>query len=225
MGKDIAAVFNMFLDPAGAVERIDSKWIWAFPLGLLAIVSAAFAWTIVPMTLHIVARNPPDGASREQMQQQMAMMEKFSGIGVVIAPAMVVIITVLLAALLLVACQVVGIAGKFSQFFSLVSMASIVKVVGALAAFAVIKLKGDDIQTMQDLNPPFGLDLLLPDGANKILYSVLNYFSVFQIWFLVVIALGLAAFAKTSKGKAFLAITPIWIFPLLMAVVGSFFRR
>lgn len=224
MGKDFVAIFNMFLDPASAMERIDSKWIWAVPLGLLAIVSAFVAWLIGPLTTQIMLRNPPDGVSREQLQQSMAMMEKFSGVGIAIAPVAVVIITLLLAALLLVACNVLGIGAKFPQLFNLISMASIIKVVGAIAAFAVLKLKGDDIQSMQDLSPSFGLDLFLPDGTNKALFAAVNYFSIFQIWFLVAVALGLAALAKTSKGKAFAAITPLWLFAVLFAVIGAVMR-
>jgi hypothetical protein len=224
MGKDIVAIFNMFLDPAAAVERIDSKWIWVLPLGLLGIVSACVAWAMGPLTTRIMLRNPPDGVSREQLQQSVAMMEKFSGIGIAITPVIVVIVTLVLAALLLVACKVMDLDTKFSQLFNLVSMASIIKVVGAIAAFAVIKLKGDDIQTMQDLSPSFGLDLFLPDGVNKALFAAVNYFSVFQVWFLIAVAIGLAAFARTSKGKAFIAITPLWLFALLFAVVGAMFR-
>lgn len=224
MGKDIFAIFNMFLDPAGAIERIDSKWIWVLPLGLLGAASACIAWMMVPLTTQIMLRNPPDGMSREQLRQSIAMMEKFSGIGIGIAPVMVVLMTLVGAALLLVACKVMDINAKFSQLFNLVSMASIIKVVGAIAAFAVIKLKGDDIQTMQDLSPSFGLDLFLPDGVNKALFAALNYFSVFQVWFLIAVAFGLAAFARTGKGKAFAAITPLWLFALFFAVVGAMFR-
>jgi hypothetical protein len=225
MGQDIVAVFNMFLDPAGAIQRIERKWIWVFPLVLLGLVSALIAWRIGPLTMQILLRNPPEGASREQMRQSVEMMEKFSGVGIAAAPVMAGAVALLLAALLLVACNVTGIGVKFAHLFNLISMASIIKVVAAIAAFAVISLKGDDIQSVQDLSPSFGLDLLLPEDANKVLFAAVNSFSVFQIWFLVAVALGLAAMAKTSKGKAFVAITPLWLFPLLFAVVGALFRR
>jgi hypothetical protein len=225
MAKDIAAVFSMFLDPASAVERIGGKWIWTIPMALLGVVSALLAWVIGPLSMRIVLRNPPDGMSREQLRQSLAMAEKFAGVGIVIAPLTAIAVTLVLALLLLVACQVLGISGRFPQFFNLVSMASIVKVVGALASFAVIVAKGPDIQSMEELSPPFGLDLLLPEGTNHALLAAVNYFSIFQVWFLIVLALGLAAFAKTSKGKAFLAITPLWALPLCMAVIGSLLRR
>ena len=57
-------------------------------------------------------------------------------------------------ALLLVACQVLGINARFKQLFNLVSMASIVKVAGAQAAGMVIQLKRDDIQTPLERRPP-----------------------------------------------------------------------
>ncbi len=225
MGADIAAVLNMFLDPASAVKRIDSKWIWVFPLALLGIISAAIGWLTIPITMQLMVRNATDASQREAMQRSLPMIETFSKVGVFASPVIVVILTLLIAALLLVACQVMGIPAKFKELFNLISMASIIKAVNALAAFLVIKLKGDEIQTMQDLSPPFGLDIFLPDGTGKVLLAAVNFFSIFQIWYLIAIAIGLAAFTKISKGKAFAAITPIWIFPLIFVIGGAFFRR
>jgi hypothetical protein len=225
MGADIAAVLNMFLDPASAVKRIESKWIWVFPLAVLSVISAAIGWMTIPITTQIMVRNPPDGTTREAMQRALPTIEMFSKIGVFASPIIIVVITLMLAGLLLVACQVLGIQAKFQNLFNLVAMASIIKAVHSLATFAVIKLKGDELQSVQDLSPPLGLDIFLPDGTSKALLAAVNYFSIFQVWFLIAVALGLAAFTRSGKGKAFAAITPIWIFPLILAVGAAMFRR
>ncbi len=225
MGADIVAVLNMFLDPAAAVKRIDSKWIWVFPLALLGLISSGIAWLMVPLTTQIMLRNPPEGMSREALQRALPTIEKFSTIGVFASPLIVACMALFLAAVLLVACQVMGMQVKFNHLFNLVSMASIIKAVNAIAAFVVIKLKGNDIQSVQELSPPFGLDMFLPDGSNKVLFATLNYFSIFQIWFIIAVAIGLAALANASKGKAFAAVTPVWLFPLIVAIGGALLRR
>jgi hypothetical protein len=225
MGADIAAVFNMLLDPASAVKRIDSKWIWVFPLLLLGLVSSAIAWIIIPITSQVLLRNPPEGSTREQIQQSLPMIEKFSMIGVFGSPVIIVIMTLLLALLLLVACQVIGLQVPFKHAFNLISMASIIKVLGAVAAFAVIQLKGSDMQTVQELSPSLGLDILLPEGTHRALFAAVNYFSIFQIWFIVALVIALAALTKSSKAKAFFAVTPVWLIPLCFAVGGALLRR
>ena len=225
MGADIAAVFNMFLDPSEAVKRIESKWIWVFPLGLLAILSAAIGWLTVPLSTQIMLRNPPEGMTREALQQALPTIEKFSTIGVFATPVIIVVMTLILAALLLVACQVSGARVEFRQLFNLVSMASIIKILNGVAAFIVIQMKRDEIQSIQELSPSLGLDIFLPDGTHRALFAAVNYFSIFQIWFIVALAIGLAALARIGKGKAFAVVTPVWLFPLIFAVGGALLRR
>jgi fumarate reductase subunit C len=56
------------------------------------------------------------------------------------------------------------------------------------------------------------------------LFGLVNYFSIFTIWYLIVLTFGMAALGKSSKGKAFFAITPAWVLPLLLRVVTAMFQ-
>ena len=56
------------------------------------------------------------------------------------------------------------------------------------------------------------------------LLAILNFFSIFQIWYLVVLTFGLAYLTKSTKGKAFAAITPAWLVPLFLRIVQSMFQ-
>jgi hypothetical protein len=114
---------------------------------------------------------------------------------------------------------------KFRDHFSLLAHGSLIGAIGYLAGFAVIRLKGEELQSMQELRPAFGFDLLLADGANKYLHAALNYFSLFTVWYIVMLTLTLAAMAGISKGKAFAAIAPVWILGLVFAMVGAMFGR
>jgi fumarate reductase subunit C len=58
-------------------------------------------------------------------------------------------------------------------------------------------------------------------NAHGALFALLNFFSIFEVWYLIVLTLGLAALAKVSKGKAFFAITPAWVLLLLFRVVQA----
>jgi hypothetical protein len=50
---------------------------------------------------------------------------------------------------------------------------------------------------------------------------VVSFFSVFEIWSIVMLALTYAALTRSSKGKAFFATAPAWIVGLVFAVIGS----
>jgi hypothetical protein len=88
----------------------------------------------------------------------------------------------------------------------------------------VVRAKGDDIQSVAELMPPFGLDIFVPEGASKALLATLNFFSIFEIWYLVILAFGLSYLAGCSRGKAFGAITPVWVVSLLFSVGFAMLR-
>jgi hypothetical protein len=90
----------------------------------------------------------------------------------------------------------------------------------SIATLIVLRVKGDEITTQEQLTPPFGLDIFL-QNIHGALLGLLNFFSIFEIWYLVVLTIGLAALAKTTKGKAFFAITLTWVVPLLIKVVQA----
>jgi hypothetical protein len=55
------------------------------------------------------------------------------------------------------------------------------------------------------------------------LLAFVNFFSIFEIWYIVILGLSLAYLTGSSKGKAFAAITPAWLIPLLLAVIRAKF--
>ena len=225
MGKGLAAAFGMLLEPASAVETARTeKLAWVIPALLLAIATAAVAWLVVPLSQEVMLKNPPEGMSREQISQMQDRMGAMSKVGMFVAPVVAGISIVVMAALALMTCNILGMQAKFGELLNLVSMAGMVKVIHSAAMFAVLKLKGDSIETVADLSPPFGLDLFLPDGVNKYARAFLNYFSVFEIWYLIILALAIAAMYRVGKGKGFASITLVWMLPLLMTLVGAIFR-
>jgi hypothetical protein len=55
--------------------------------------------------------------------------------------------------------------------------------------------------------------------------AFVGFFSVFQIWYIVMLVVVFAAAFKVSKGKAFAAVCPILILTLLLKLVGAAFQR
>lgn len=226
MLKGLIASFNMLLDPASGAETArNEKWSWVLPLALLAIASAAVAWIIIPLTADIMLKNPPPDVAREQIEKSAEMIKKFGIVGVVTGPIMAGLMTAVSAGLILLMGTLMGMKTSFGEIFNLTAMASLVKTIHTIAMAVVLKIKGDTIETAEELAPAFGLDIFLPDETNKFVRAFFNYFSVFEIWHIIVLALGLAAMYKLSKGKAFTAVTLSWLFPLLLALVGVIFRK
>jgi hypothetical protein len=65
----------------------------------------------------------------------------------------------------------------------------------------------------------------LPEGSSNVLQGFLGYFSPFTIWYIVILDFAFAYLKNVPRGRAFAATAPVWLFGLLMTVVGSLFRR
>ena len=216
-------MLNIFIDPKEAVKGFDGKWAWVWPLLIVSIVSGIVGWLMVPMAIQAMQYDPPRGLNREALQAALPRIQLIQKIAVFTTPISTGVMMAIWAALLAAACAVMDIKVTFHKLFTLVAHCSLINAVQAVAMYVVLNLKRDEIQSLKQLVPQFGLDLLLGENANKQLAALLGYFSIFQIWYLVILALGLAFLSGTTKGKAFAAITPVWLTGLLMRVGISFF--
>lgn len=221
----IAAMLNMFIDPAESAKAFGQKFAWIWPLLVSGAIVGAVSFMMSPIAFEVMRRNPPGNLTAEQLERSAGMMQTIGKITAVFAPVMLGVMAVIGAALIMAACAVLDLKPKFAEVFTMLSFGSVIHALGAAAGFAVIKLKGDDLNSIADLRPALGLDIFFHEGLPKPILGTLNYFSIFNIWYIVVIALAFAALAGTSKGKAFAATAPAWMLGWFFAVIGSFFQR
>jgi len=218
------AMLEIFIDPTGAVRRIDRSAPWLAPLLVAAIGAVVIGYVLMPVTLQVMSMNPPANIPREQYQRSFGMIEKGMLVAVFASPVMVAIKVLVLAGILKLMATLGGLDVVFKKIFSFVSNAGMIIFLEGLATFAVIKAKGDDIQTMEEMMPALGLDLLIRGQLPKAVQAGLHFFSIFEIWYIVVLVVGFAALAKCSKSKAFLLTLPVWLVPMLFMMVAAMFR-
>ncbi|HZU28524.1 MAG TPA: YIP1 family protein [Bryobacteraceae bacterium] len=224
IGDGLAGILNIFVDPAGAARRIVLRMFWIYPIIVMCAVSIFQQIMLAPFTLQVQRKVLQDrNMSPEQIQNSLAMMSKFAFIGYIIAPIFVVLFCLLSAWLISVAGSIVDVRARFQHLFSLVAVCGMFYMLQIIAQLIILRTKSpDDVQSRQDLQPPLGLDIFLHD-LPKGVQGVVSFFSVFEIWSIVMMALTYAALTKTSKGKAFFATAPGWIVGLVFAVLGSMF--
>ncbi len=218
-----SGMLNAFIDPAAMAKQAVKKGFWIGPILLLSVVAIVFSLLTVPIALRVIQLNPPPNLTHEQFEKAYPMMKTaYYGFSLAI-PVIIVSLLLLSAWLVGVLFSITGIEAKFSSIFSLMSACSLITMLQIVAGYIVLRLKGDDIQSTQELQPPLGLDIFF-GGLKGVPYAILNFFSIFEIWFIVVLGLALASMARTSKGKAFVAITPAWLIPLLLRMLGAAFQ-
>jgi hypothetical protein len=160
---------------------------------------------------------PPE--QLERAKDMGHMIGKVIGFAI---PVFLWLFAMLLALLVTVTGSMVGLRTKFRDVFCIMAACSLISSLQYAATYVVLRSKGDEITNQEQMTPPFGLDIFV--NAHGPLLAVLNFFSIFEIWYLVIVGLTLAYLTGSSKGKAFAAITPAWLIPLLFKVIGALFQ-
>ena len=223
----LVGMFNAFVDPMGLAKRVKTKLFWLWPLVTICIIYIVVGYLMLPYTLQAVdfsiqQRMAAQNLPPERMESARTMAHAFSGVGIAFTPVFVVGVLALLAWLVTITGSMLGLRAKFRDVFSLMAACALIPALQYIASYIVVRTKGDEIQSPEQLMAPFGADIFIQD-VHGVALAFLNFFSIFEIWYLVILGLSLAYLTGSSKGKAFAAITPAWVIPLLLVIIRARF--
>ncbi len=222
---DLAGMGNFFIDPAGAAKRVFRKWFWVGPLIVASVVAIVAGYIRIPITQHVMETMPlPANASPEQYQRGMDLSMKLQWIVLWAAPIGTVALYAFDALILFAMSSMMSVTAKFLWLFNLVAGCSLIQALAAIASVIILKAKGD-VSSVAELQPALGLDIFLPQGANKFAAAFLGYFSIFEIWWIVMMVLIFSRAFRVSKGKAFGALLPLILLSLVLRAVFAAFQR
>jgi hypothetical protein len=216
-------MFNAFVDPQGLAKRVPAKWFWVGPVITVTIIFVVVGYLMAPFTSQMIdvqmaQRNMPP----EQLEKAKSVAHIIGKVTMFAIPVFMFLFLMLGALLVNVTASMVGLRTKFRDIFSIMAACSLISSLQYVATYVVLRSKGDEITNQEQMTPPFGLDIFI--NAHGPLFAILNFFSIFEIWYLTIFGLTLAYLTGSTKGKAFIAITPAWLLPLLFKIIGSLFQ-
>lgn len=213
-------MFNVFIDPAATAKAVRAPLAWLWPLILCAAAVVFAAMWNAPVAVSVLSNHPPSNLPREQVDQMVNRMssQKFTPITV---PLVLTAELAALAAMVMVTFMIFDIRPKYRDVFAMMCTCELIDTLGKVAGAFVVHAKGDDQTFLQTTMPSLGLDIFFPDLKGP-LFAVLNYFSLFKVWYLVILVLAMSYLTGSSKGKAIVAVTPVWFFGLLAWLGLSF---
>ncbi|MGA3027016.1 MAG: YIP1 family protein [Bryobacteraceae bacterium] len=222
--EGLLGLVNVYIDPASTARRVQLKWFWVYPLVVLSIVSTIVQLRMIPFTIQAMRVDPPNGISGEQLDRVLSMTTTISTVSAYCMPLLILLFTAIGALLVMAVGAIIDARVRFQHLLSLLLTCGMVSMLQYVAGVIVLTSKGlDDIQSMHQLQVPLGLDIFV--NATGALGGLLNFFSIFMIWYIVILSLTYSHLAKVSKGKAFFATMPAWLLPMLIAVLGAMFRK
>lgn len=220
---DLAGMGSYFIDPEGAARRATHKWFWVGPLIVVSIIAIVTQLVRLPITQQVMeTMAPPNGMSDAQWAKQTQISLTVQHFAVWCSPIIVLVMYLIETGILLAMAAILAGNAKFRTILNIVAGCSLIASLEAIASVVVLKMKAP-VSTLAELRPPLGLDIFLPESTNKVLLGFLSYFTIFNIWYVVMIVLVLAAALRISKGKAFAIVLPWLILTLLFIMVGAAF--
>jgi Yip1 domain len=215
VGDGLTAMLNAFVDPAATAKRVPAPLSWLWPVITLTIIYVVFGYLMLPYTMSLI-----DLRMNQQMSPERArnMVHTFYQFIPFVAPVFAILFLLLFAWLVSVMGSMAGLRAKFRDIFALFAACQLIPALQVIATYIVLRAKGDEITSQEQLTPPFGLDIFLQD-IHGALFALVNFFSIFEFWYLTMLTLALAYLGKSTKGKAFFAITPAWVLPLVIRMV------
>jgi hypothetical protein len=220
----IIGVLSALGNPPAAAVRLRMRWFWIYPFILLVAGAEILQIALADQRMHIArVALEQRGMTGDQIQNQMSMMAKFAPVGWVLTPIVMLVIFAIAAWLVSAVASILGTRGRFPEYLGLVAAGGVPTVIQMIATIFLVRTKPlDEINSALDLQPPFGLNIFV-ENAPKAILGLLAFFSVFQIWAIVMTALMFAALFRSSVGKGFAATCPAWIIGMIFAMVGALF--
>ncbi|HEX8451859.1 MAG TPA: YIP1 family protein [Longimicrobium sp.] len=206
-------ILDTFVSPGELFSRLGPTPPWLDVLMVAAVVTT-LVMILIPSEVWVAssreAWNNLEPAQRKAMTPEaMARIARITGpIGAFIGT---LIMAFIVAGLLkLVFGVMMGGEATFAQYRSVVSHAALISALGIAVTLPIWMMTGD-------MNTQLNAALLAPDLPKGVVHSLLQALAVFNIWWLVVLALGVAA---VNRGKVSMAAAAGVIFGVFFAIAA-----
>lgn len=221
-GGFFQSIVDILADPFKVFARIDAGLAWWKPYVFLTVVSMALGYFMLPFQRRMIELNPR-GLSEEQLQRAVEGFGKFAPVTLIFVPIVLVITYLILAGIVHLVINIMSSRSNYKKTLSLVVFCGVITLLEQIIGVVVLRMRGvESIESAEDLRFSLSLAPLVGNGKG-LLDAVLQSLSVFQIWYYVVLILGIAAIFKISRKQAIIPAVPIWIVSVLLLLLGSKF--
>ena len=221
-GGFLSSIVDIFVDPFKVFARIDAGLSWWKPFVLVAVVSTILTYLLLPFQKKLITLNTR-GLTEEQLQKTAEGFDKFGPLTLITVPLFLIVVFLIVAGIVHIAVNIMSSRSSYKKTLSLVSFCGIITLIEQIISTAVLRMRGTEgIESAADMKFSLSLAPLLGEGKG-LLNAVLQSLSIFQIWYYVVLVLGIAAIFKLTRKAAIVPVLPIWIFGVLVLWIGGKF--
>jgi hypothetical protein len=206
--------------PKRLYEDIAAESPWWQPWVWVSIINMIIAYIGLPIQKQLVSLRSSE-LSSEELEQTLEAMDSFGILGVVTAPIVVLITSLIIAGISFLVVSVQAQEANFRKYWTLYLYGSVIASIGLLLGTIVTLMKGvGNIRSIEDAYASFGPAFL---ASAKVPHAILSTLDVFSVWFYILIAGGVMRIFGMSRMSAIFVVVPIWLLYVLFALVSSSF--
>ncbi len=223
MNEFIGDFIGVIGSPAQAIARVMEKKRWKAALAAILLVTAVVTFITYPITKVEQAKFIRDSEMADKLSdEQLVNLDHFtpgqrinSSLFAVVFAALALVLGTFFVYLFF---KVGGAEGNYVHYFSGAALASTLDMIlgGVLKGFLILIKKTMLVHT--------GLTMFFPGlDFRSLPFIVLSQFDFFSIWYLVALALGIAAFSNFSPKKSVVIAAFYFLFKSLIFIAVSYF--
>ena len=221
MKDSLQNIVDILAEPSAAFARLKSEPKWLLAMVIFCLFSVGIAWAMFPFTAQMMDQKMmEEGVLSEQIEIAKKVARISTPIGALVAP---IIWLLAISTILTLTARLLGLndAIRFKHIYAAVVHTSLISFLIALVNTALLVVFRDveDIRRTTDMKIIPGLHLLLGSSGNPKLLTFLSHFNPLNLWYLVVLAIGIRVFADTDKTKACFGAIIIWLLGVATEVI------
>ena len=219
-GGFFQSIVDVFVDPYKVFGRIDAGLSWWKPFILVAVVVMIISYVTLPLQRKLMELRMQN-LGEEQVQNAAEQFGKWAPIGLVMVPITLIIVYLVYAAIAHLVINIMSTRSSFKKTLCLTVFCSVITIVEQIIGTIVVMMRGpESIESAADIRFTLSLAPLVGEGKG-LLSAVLQSLSIFQIWYYVVLTLGIAAIFKMSRKAAIIPVLLIWIIGVIFILIGG----
>jgi hypothetical protein len=211
-GGQFRTLIDFIWAPSRGIEAVARHAPLLLPVVLFSVSAFVINWASMPFAEHVARLSMPDNLDPARAEQVLSLTHRISLVSTVFSPVSMLVKWVVLAGLLYLVAILANGRMRFRQAYSLVAFASIALVAEWSTGLVVMLLKGlENVRAPLDLVPALGLTLVFRDvGLGW--FTLLNSINLFQVWFVILLVLGIASINGFSRWKSGWVVASVWLF-------------
>jgi hypothetical protein len=209
-------VLDVFVEPASTVHQLKEARSWILPWLLVTLGTMVVGLASQNMYFDAALRAMPSGTPPEQVQQTLSTMKSTYLLGISLSALLIPLKWLISTSILYTSCVLFDLKVTGRQLFNLLAHCALILLLQDFVSYMALLLERKYVGS-GNFVPDFSLNLLI-HPEDPIIRAVVGYFSLFNLWYGVVLVLSLAAMLSVSRKKALAGSLPLLILPMVVVI-------